>query len=65
MGGGRFQLPVVKTVEEHLGELIHCLPLCLREVVELVADKVCDCLREGWSKERQEEEEGREGREGR
>ena len=56
---------MVKTVEEHLGELIHCLPLCLREVVELVADKVCDCLREGWSKERQEEEEGREGREGR
>jgi len=38
------QLPVVQTVQKHLGKIIHCLPFSGDKVPELVDDKVCHSL---------------------
>ena len=43
---GRLQLPVVEAVEEHLGQVVHHLPLRLRQVVELVSHQVGHGLKE-------------------
>ena len=41
-GGGRLQFPVVETVQEHLGQVVHGLPVLLGQVAKLVQDKVGD-----------------------
>ena len=42
--GGRLQLPVVEAVQEHLGQVVHGLPLLLPQAVELVHHKVGHAL---------------------
>ena len=39
-GCGRLELPVVEAVEEHLGQVVHHLPLLRGEMVELVQHEV-------------------------
>lgn len=49
--GRRLQLPVVEAEQEHLGELVHGLPLLGGQVAELVLHEVQDSLGErkgGW-----------------
>ena len=47
-GSWSLQLPVVETMEEHLGQVVHHLPLLGRQVVELVQDKVGHPLGDAW-----------------
>ena len=44
-GRGRLQLPVVQAVQEHLGQVVHRLPLLLGQVTELVQHKVGHTLK--------------------
>ena len=43
------QLPVIKTMQEHFGQVMHYLPFSLWKVTKLVDDKVQDRLREKGS----------------
>ena len=43
-GSWSLELPVIETVEEHLGQVVHHLPLLGGKVVEFVQDKVGDAL---------------------
>ena len=45
-GCGSLELPVVEAVEEHLGQVVHHLPLLRGEVVELVQHEVGHPLRD-------------------
>uniref|UniRef100_A0A6B0V7V5 Putative secreted protein n=1 Tax=Ixodes ricinus TaxID=34613 RepID=A0A6B0V7V5_IXORI len=43
-----FQLPVVEAVKKHLGQVVHGLPLLLRQVPKLVHHEVGDRLCDAW-----------------
>ena len=39
-GGGRLKFPVVETVQKHLCQVVHGLPVLLGQMAKLVQDKV-------------------------
>ena len=47
-GSGSLELPVVEAVEEHLGQVVHHLPLLRGEMVELVQHEVGHTLGNAW-----------------